>query len=68
MVNQAQTNLLTMRVYNTGPAYDSSYKRHAFWDRVLEAIAEVRLADPGFVDLVARAYERIGHRRVSPDF
>ena len=30
-----QTNLLTMRVYSTGPAYDSTYKRHAFWDRVL---------------------------------
>ena len=29
------SNLLTMRVTLTGPAYDSTYKRHAFWDRFL---------------------------------
>ncbi len=30
-----QTNLLTLRLTLAGPAYDSVYKRHAFWDRVL---------------------------------
>jgi putative ABC transport system permease protein len=29
------SKLLTMRVSLTGPAYDSTYKRQAFWDRVL---------------------------------
>jgi len=30
-----QTNLLTLRLSLAGPAYDSTYKRQAFWDRVL---------------------------------
>jgi len=31
-------NLLTMRVTLSGPAYDSTYKRAAFWDRVLSQL------------------------------
>jgi putative ABC transport system permease protein len=34
------TNLLTMRVTLTGPAYDSTYKRFAFWDRFLTQLNE----------------------------
>jgi putative ABC transport system permease protein len=30
-----QTNLLTLRLSLAGPAYDSAYKRFAFWDRLL---------------------------------
>jgi putative ABC transport system permease protein len=33
-------NLLTMRVTLTGPAYDSMYKRFAFWDRFLAQLNE----------------------------
>ncbi len=32
------SNLLTMRVTLSGPAYDSTYKRSAFWDRFLTNI------------------------------
>ena len=32
------TNLLTMRVTLSGPQYDSTYKRAAFWDRFLTEI------------------------------
>ena len=32
------TNLLTMRLTLTGPAYDSTYKRFAFWNRFLAEI------------------------------
>jgi putative ABC transport system permease protein len=39
------TNLLTMRVTLTGPSYDSTYKRHAFWDRFLTQLN----ARPGIV-------------------
>ena len=38
-------NLLTMRVTLSGPAYDSSYKRFAFWDRFLTQLN----ARPGIV-------------------
>ena len=38
-------NLLTMRVTLSGPAYDSTYKRFAFWDRFLTQIN----ARPGIV-------------------
>jgi putative ABC transport system permease protein len=41
----APDHLLTMRVTLTGPAYDSTYKRHAFWDRFLSQIN----ARPGVV-------------------
>jgi len=34
------TNLLTMRVTLSGPAYDSTYKRFAFWDRFLTQLNE----------------------------
>jgi putative ABC transport system permease protein len=34
------SNLLTLRVTLTGPAYDSTFKRHAFWDRFLTQINE----------------------------
>ena len=33
-------NLLTLRVTLTGPAYDSTYKRFAFWDRFLTQLNE----------------------------
>jgi putative ABC transport system permease protein len=39
------SNLLTLRVTLTGPQYDSTYKRYAFWDRFL---ADVN-ARPGVV-------------------
>jgi putative ABC transport system permease protein len=39
------SNLLTMRVTLTGPSYDSSYKRFAFWDRVLTQLDD----KPGIV-------------------
>jgi putative ABC transport system permease protein len=38
-------NLLTMRVTLTGPQYDSTYKRFAFWDRFLTQVN----ARPGVV-------------------
>ena len=38
-------NLLTMRVSLAGPAYDSTYKRFAFWDRLLQELN----ARPGVV-------------------
>ena len=34
------SNLLTMRVTLTGPSYDSTYKRFAFWNRFLEQLNE----------------------------
>jgi putative ABC transport system permease protein len=39
------SGLLTMRVTLTGPSYDSTYKRHAFWDRLLTDLN----ARPGIV-------------------
>jgi putative ABC transport system permease protein len=39
------SNLLTMRVTMTGPTYDSTYKRLAFWDRFLTQLN----AQPGIV-------------------
>jgi len=39
------SNLLTMRVTLTGPAYDSGYKRFALWDRFLNQVNE----KPGIV-------------------
>jgi putative ABC transport system permease protein len=32
------SNLLTLRVTLTGPAYDSTFKRYAFWDRFLTQV------------------------------
>ena len=39
------SNLLTLRVTLTGPQYDSTYKRYAFWDRFLTDVN----ARPGVV-------------------
>jgi putative ABC transport system permease protein len=40
-----QSNLLTLRVTLSGPSYDSTYKRFAFWDRFLTQLN----ARPGIV-------------------